>query len=76
MEGDALEIQFVEGADASGAGGMISGGPGRSMVGITAGVGQAVYEVVDSAPLSEQEVEIPIWINREGVDATALSGIS
>ena len=62
---------MVVGADTNGAGGVTSDGPGRGAVAINEGAGQVVYEVVDSAPLNEQAVAIPVWLARLGDDVSS-----
>jgi len=62
---DALELAWVSGADANGAGGSPSEATDMLDVNLSGGFGSVVYEVMDSDPFRIEECDIPIYFDWE-----------
>jgi hypothetical protein len=70
VTGDALRLQWVDGADAGGAGGTVSSDTGMLSVPLLGGSGAVVYEVTDTLTFRTESVEIPVFASwAEGVGA-------
>jgi hypothetical protein len=70
-----LVLQLVEGTDANGAGGSVSGGGGSQEVSLSGGFGVAVYEVLHANPSALESVDFTVTISWEADTANDLPAI-
>lgn len=70
-----LVLQLVEGTDANGAGGSVSGGGGTQDVSLSGGFGVAVYEVLHSNPSALENVDFTVLVSWEADTANDLPAI-
>jgi hypothetical protein len=70
-----LVLRLVEGTDANGAGGSISGGGGTQEVSLSGGFGVAVYEVLSANPSALESVDFTVSISWEADTANDLPAI-
>ncbi len=76
LGGPHLLIGLVEGADANGAGGHARETfSAITPVTLSSGSGSAVYEVLDTNPIANDQVQIPIYVSWESDTANDLPGI-
>jgi hypothetical protein len=70
-----LVLRLVEGTDANGAGGSLSGGGGSQEVSLSGGFGVAVYEVLHCNPSALENVDFGVTISWEADTANDLPAI-
>jgi hypothetical protein len=70
-----LVLRLVEGTDANGAGGSLSGGGGTQEVSLSGGFGVAVYEVLHCNPSALENVDFDVTISWEADTANDLPAI-
>ena len=61
--GDQLEIGVVSGANADGAGGLVSTTSGSASVTLSGGFGYVVYEVTDANPFRTESITVPVAVS-------------
>jgi hypothetical protein len=70
-----LILRLVEGTDANGAGGALSGGSGTQDVSLSGGFGVAVYEVLSANPSALESIDFTVTISWEADTANDLPAI-
>ncbi|MBI1354888.1 MAG: hypothetical protein GC160_11120 [Acidobacteria bacterium] len=63
LDGDALWIVQVAGADSNGAGGAMTSASDTLTVGLSGGFGSVTYEVIDDDPFRLESITIPIGVS-------------
>jgi hypothetical protein len=75
VNGDALRIEWVSGADSNGAGGTLPHASDSLSIGLSGGFGSVTYEVIDDNPFLIETISVPITVTWEADTSNDLPAV-